>query len=118
MKCKSAMSHIINGIQKIYLENRPIYSGSRGIGTFGRKMWPRRPQKLAICKFSKEGCLIPILFVWEDGRKYKIDMILKIERCTSRKAGGFGTMYTCMVQGKESHLFFEVDKWFMERKIS
>ena len=21
-------------------------------------------------------------------------------------------------QGKESHLFFEVDKWFMERKIS
>ena len=71
-----------------------------------------------IAEFSKEGCLIPILFVWEDGRKYKIDKILKIERCASRKAGGVGTMYTCMVQGKESHLFFEVDKWFMERKIS
>ena len=29
-----------------------------------------------------------ILFVWEDGRKYKIDKVLKIERCASRKAGG------------------------------
>lgn len=25
-----------------------------------------------VAEFSKEGCLIPILFVWEDGRKYKI----------------------------------------------
>lgn len=50
-----------------------------------------------VAEFSKEGCLIPILFVWEDGRKYKIDKILKIERCASRKAGGVGTMYTCMV---------------------
>lgn len=52
-----------------------------------------------IAEFSKDGCLIPILFVWEDGRKYKIDKVLKIERCASRKAGGVGMMYTCMVQG-------------------
>ena len=39
-----------------------------------------------VAEFSKEGCLIPILFVWEDGRKYKIDKVLKIERCASRKA--------------------------------
>lgn len=58
-----------------------------------------------VAEFSKEGCLIPILFVWEDGRKYKIDKILKIERCASRKAGGVGTMYTCMVQGKERRLY-------------
>lgn len=60
-----------------------------------------------IAEFSKDGCLIPILFVWEDGRKYKIDKVLKIERCASRKAGGVGMMYTCMVQGR-SHLFL---KW-------
>lgn len=45
-----------------------------------------------VAEFSKEGCLIPILFVWEDGRKYKIDKVLKIERCASRKAGGVGTI--------------------------
>ena len=27
-------------------------------------------------------------------------------------------MYTCMIQGQESHLFYEVDKWFMERKTA
>ena len=68
--------------------------------------------------FGREGGLVPISFIWEDGRKYDIDRVLKKERCASRKAGGTGIMYTCMVQGQESHLFFEVDKWFMERKTS
>ena len=68
--------------------------------------------------FSRIGQLAPIFFTWEDGRKYSIDRILKIERCASRKAGGVGVMYTCMIQGQESHLFYEVDKWFMERKTA
>ena len=38
---------------------------------------------------------------WEDGRKYNIDRILKIERCASRKAGGVGMMYTCMIQNRK-----------------
>lgn len=64
-----------------------------------------------VAEFSKEGCLIPILFVWEDGRKYKIDKVLKIERCASRKAGGVGTMYTCMVQGKENRCGSPAGTW-------
>lgn len=71
-----------------------------------------------VATFSKEGCLIPMMFVWEDGKKYFIDKVIKVERCASRKAGGVGMMYTCMIQGRESHLFFEVDKWFMERNAS
>ena len=71
-----------------------------------------------VAEFRKDGQLVPIFFTWEDGRKYSIDRILKIERCASRKAGGVGMMYTCMIQGQESHLFYEVDKWFMERKRS
>lgn len=27
-----------------------------------------------------------------------------------------GIMYTVMVDGKECHLYYEFDKWFMERK--
>ena len=67
-------------------------------------------------KFSKDGRLIPTDIVWEDGRTYKIDRVTRIERCASRKAGGAGIRYTCMVEGKESHLFYEVDRWFVERK--
>lgn len=67
-------------------------------------------------KFNKDGSLRPLQIVWEDGRKYTVDRVLKIERCASRKAGGAGIMYTCMVEGKQSHLFFEVDKWFLDKK--
>ena len=68
--------------------------------------------------FSREGELIPTAFVWEDGRKYAIDKVSKPERCASRKAGGTGICYTIMVNGKESHLYYEFDKWFMERRCS
>ena len=43
-----------------------------------------------VAEFRKDGQLVPIFFTWEDGRKYSIDRILKIERCASRKAGGVG----------------------------
>ncbi|MFR8354009.1 MAG: hypothetical protein ACLVB1_16440 [Blautia obeum] len=71
-----------------------------------------------VAEFRKDGQLVPIFFTWEDGRKYSIDRILKIERCASRKAGGVGMMYTGRIQGQESHLFDVVDKWFMERKTA
>lgn len=66
-------------------------------------------------RFSKEGDLIPRSFIWEDGKTYEIDKVKKKERCASRKAGGTGIMYTCIVGGKECHLYFEVDKFFMEK---
>ena len=47
-----------------------------------------------VAEFRKDGCLVPLFFVWEDGRKYSIDRILKIERYACRKAGGVGVMYT------------------------
>ena len=71
-----------------------------------------------VAEFRKDGQLVPIFFTWEDGRKYSIDRILKIERCASRKAGGVGMMYACMIQGQESHLFYEVDKMVYGEKNS
>lgn len=69
-------------------------------------------------KFSKEGGFIPVSFVWEDGHEYEIDKVKSKERCASRKAGGTGIMYTVIVAGKECHLFYEFDKWFMERRAA
>lgn len=66
---------------------------------------------------SKEGDLLPKSFVWEDGQIYEIDRIKKKEMQASRKAGGTGLMYTCIVDGKECHLYYEVDKFFMEKKL-
>lgn len=67
-------------------------------------------------KFDTDGIMMPVSFIWEDGTVYQIGRIKAKERCASRKAGGTGIMYTVMVDGKECHLFYEFDKWFMERK--
>lgn len=67
-------------------------------------------------KFSTDGVMMPVEFIWEGGTKYLIDKVKSKERCASRKAGGTGIMYTVMVDGKECHLYYEFDKWFMERK--
>lgn len=97
-----------------------IYPQNPGITKSNRDFIVRCRHEQSICRcsgrVSERRAAGSHIFTWEDGRKYSIDRILKIERCASRKAGGVGMMYTCMIQGQESHLFYEVDKWFMERK--
>ncbi len=70
-----------------------------------------------LAEFSREGFLRPCRITWEDGRKYPIDRIRKCERRASRKAGGMGLMYTCLIGGQEVNLFYEENqRWFVTRK--
>ena len=70
-----------------------------------------------LARFTSDGKLLPVALIWEDGNRYLIDRIVKSERCASRKAGGAGIMYTCMINGRQCHLFYEENlKWFLERK--
>ena len=35
----------------------------------------------------------------------------------ARRYGGAGVMFTCLVEGRESHLYYEENnRWFVERK--
>jgi len=67
-------------------------------------------------KFTKDGCLEPIAFMWENGKKYEIDKILDKKKAASLKVGGHGVRYLCRVQGKEAVLFLDDGKWFVEAK--
>ena len=71
---------------------------------------------------NKNGQVLPLAVVWEDGIRYKIDKVLDIRKAASIKAGGAGIRYTIRVRGQERHLFLEDDKngakWFIERKDS
>ncbi len=68
--------------------------------------------------FSKDGELVPTAIIWENGHRYEIDKITQVARRASLKAGGCGIRYTCIVDGQQSYLFYEVDKWFVERKTA
>lgn len=68
-------------------------------------------------EFTKEGRLVPKSIKWQDGTVYEIEKIKDVRRTVSLKAGGAGTRYTCMIWGKEKHLFYEDNnKWFVELK--
>lgn len=66
--------------------------------------------------FHPNGKLQPVAFWWEDERRYSIDRITDVCCAASLKAGGVGIRYTCMVMGREVFLFFEEDRWFIERR--
>lgn len=68
-------------------------------------------------RFTKEGSVRPISITWKDGVKYEIDKIKEVRRAASLIAGGIGMRYTCVISGRESHLFYEDNnKWFVEGK--
>lgn len=68
-------------------------------------------------KFTADGQLRPLWIQWEDGRRFEIDRVIQCVRAASRKAGGAGLRFTCMIGGGEHYLFYEENyKWFVEGK--
>lgn len=67
-------------------------------------------------EFTKDGILTPKSFRWIDGVEYEIQRVRDIRRAASLKAGGVGMRYTCVVNGRDSYLYYEDNNlWFMER---
>ena len=67
-----------------------------------------------MAEFTKDGRLISKSFVWKDGNTYIIQKVTDIRRAASLKAGGVGIRYTCIVDGQESHLYYEDNNlWFV-----
>lgn len=66
--------------------------------------------------FDTEGNIIPMYIKWEDESTYYIDRVLDVRPAASLKAGGSGIRYTCRIMGKETYLFLEQNRWFVEGK--
>lgn len=58
-------------------------------------------------EFTRDGLFLPKSFAWEDGVRYEIDRVKDVRRAASLKAGGVGQKYTCVVKGRDVHLFYE-----------
>ena len=67
-------------------------------------------------RFGADGGLTPIAVTWEDGRRFAVDRVLDMRRAASLKAGGVGTRFTVRICGKETYLFLETGRWFVERR--
>ena len=66
--------------------------------------------------FAPDGSLTPTAVIWEDGTRFEIDRVLKVRQAASLKAGGMGLRYTIRIGQKETFLFLEGTRWFVERR--
>ena len=68
-----------------------------------------------VVKVKEDGEKVPLSIEFEN-EKYQIEKVIEVKRQASLKAGGFGVRYTVRINGKETYLFFEWDRWFVEAK--
>ncbi len=67
-------------------------------------------------KQDKYGTIVPLSVTWEDGRRYEIDRVLDVRRAASTKVGGAGVRFTVRISGRETYLFDDGERWFVEAK--
>lgn len=64
--------------------------------------------------FSPEGQILPRQIRWEDGTVFAVDRVVDIRRAAALKAGGCGLRYTIRIGGRQTYLFLDEDRWFVE----
>ncbi len=64
--------------------------------------------------FSPDGQILPRQIRWEDGTLFPVDRITDIRRAAATKAGGCGLRYTIRIGGRQTYLFLDEDRWFVE----
>ena len=67
-----------------------------------------------IAKMQEDGNVIPLILLWENGKKYTIDKVLDIRKKASTKGGGLGLRYTCRFGEEERYIWLDGYIWFVE----
>lgn len=66
-------------------------------------------------EMDENGKKTPKTIVYND-QKFEIDRVLDVRTAPSMKVGGVGERYTIRIDGKETYIFLENNKWFVEEK--
>ncbi|MBO5937010.1 MAG: hypothetical protein J6Q79_05275 [Clostridia bacterium] len=70
-----------------------------------------------LAETDEEGNINPISVTWEDGRTFIIDKVTDIRRAYAVKVGGTAIRYSVKICGKDTFLFAQEGKWFVESKV-
>ena len=65
---------------------------------------------------SPLGDVRPRTIIFEDGNKYQIDRLRQRCRAHATKVGGTGIRYTVIICNKETYLYEDDGRWFVEAK--
>lgn len=68
-----------------------------------------------LVEFDENGVKTPKQIVFND-KTFVVDKVLEIKNCASFKVGGIGERYLVRINNKQTFIFFEEGKWFVEAK--
>lgn len=63
-----------------------------------------------------DGAFHPRLIYWRDGQVFEIEEVRYRCRAKSDRVEGGGIRYTVVIAGRESLLYHEGDRWFVEAR--
>ena len=69
-------------------------------------------------RFDVDRKVTPLSLIWEDGTVFEIDKVLDCRRAASLKAGGVGMRYIIQIGKRQSYLYYEDPRWFVEAKAT
>ncbi len=67
-----------------------------------------------LVQFSTDGKMRPTVITYAPGQNYAVDKVLDVHRRACESVGGVGDCYRILVLGKETRLWFEKGRWFIE----
>lgn len=70
-----------------------------------------------IAEIDEQGIVCPKSIIWEDGRRFAVDKITRVQRACAGKVGGTAIRYSIYVCGKQTYLYEDEGKWFVESVI-
>lgn len=70
-----------------------------------------------LAEIDEEGRVCPKSVTWEDGREFIIDKVTRVQRACASKVGGTAIRYSISVCGKQTFLYEDDGKWFVESEI-
>jgi len=77
----------------------------------------RKEYVAILAQINLDGTIQPLSVLLHDGRKYDIDEIKDKCRAASLKAGGCGIRYTVRIGTRDTFLFDEDGRWFVEMRV-
>lgn len=69
-----------------------------------------------LMKHGADGKKTPQSITFEDGKQYPIDRLIAVKRAAATKVGGGGIRYTISVSGRQTFLFEDDGRFFVEAK--
>lgn len=76
----------------------------------------RRVYVKVVVAYDVDGKVCPMRVAWEDGRSFEVDRLLDVRCAASTKAGGQGMRYTVRIMNRETYLYEDEGRWFVEAR--